>query len=67
MEIAAFVSWVSGIAANPAKSIEDWKTRTGRPVIGCLMCMPPYVPEEIIDASGALPAAIWGTGIPIAK
>jgi len=65
MEMEALVSWFSQIAANPAKSMERWKTSTGRPVIGCLMCMPPYVPEEIIDASGALPAAIWGTGIPI--
>ena len=53
------------VASDPGGTASSWKERTGGSVIGCLHCMPRYVPEEIIHAAGALPVGIWGASIPI--
>ncbi|MBI2829923.1 MAG: 2-hydroxyacyl-CoA dehydratase [Chloroflexi bacterium] len=45
------------VVENRHQYAEDWKARTGRPVIGYLCT---YVPEEIIHAAGILPVRILG-------
>ncbi len=50
---------------NPLKPIVRWKERSGAKVVGCLACMPPFVPEELIHAAGMLPVGLWGAEIPV--
>lgn len=45
------------VAHNPAVAITKWKSESNGKVIGSL---PIYLPEEIIDAAGALPVYLWG-------
>ncbi len=52
------------IAENPKKMVENYKTETGKEVIGV---MPVYAPEEIIHAAGCLPIGIWGGKKSISK
>jgi bcr-type benzoyl-CoA reductase subunit C len=52
-------------ARNPLKSILRWKERSGAKVVGCLACMPPFVPEELVHAAGMLPFGLWGAEIPV--
>lgn len=52
----------SEVMNDPWKWIKDWKTDNDRKVIGHLL---PDTPEEIIHASGAVPFAIEGAGVPI--
>lgn len=35
--------------------------------IGCVHCLPNFVPEEILDAAGLLPMGIWGSDRPVAR
>jgi len=56
---------IEEVARNPLKSIAQWKERTGGKVVGCLACMPPFVPEELIHAAGMLPVGLWGAEIPV--
>jgi bcr-type benzoyl-CoA reductase subunit C len=56
---------IAEIVHNPLKSIADWKKRSGGKVVGCLACMPPFVPEELIHAAGMLPVGLWGAEIPV--
>lgn len=44
-------------AAHPARSIQETCQKTGKRAVGCV---PPYVPEEIIHASGCVPVGLWG-------
>lgn len=67
MNAGEILGRLGSTAADPAGTVGSWKERTGRPVIGCLHCMPRYVPEEIIHAAGALPAGIWGAPVPISS
>jgi len=46
-----------GVAANPAKSVDALKAKTGKKLVGM---GPVYSPEEIVIAAGALPIGIWG-------
>ncbi len=48
------------VAENPNGYVKDWKQRTGRKVFGA---MPPFAPEELIYASGALPVGTWGAAV----
>lgn len=50
---------------NPLKPIVRWKERSGAKVVGCLACMPPFTPEELIHAAGMLPVGLWGAEIPV--
>ena len=50
---------------NPLKPIVRWKERSGAKAVGCLACMPPFVPEELIHAAGMLPVGLWGAEIPV--
>ena len=50
---------------NPLKPIGRWKERSGAKVLGCLACMPPFAPEELIHAAGMLPVGLWGAEIPV--
>ena len=45
-------------ADSELRALASWKEQGGR-VVGCA---PAYVPTEIIDACGALPAYIYGAG-----
>jgi benzoyl-CoA reductase/2-hydroxyglutaryl-CoA dehydratase subunit BcrC/BadD/HgdB len=56
---------IQGAVQNPLKPIARWKERTGAKVVGCLACMPPFVPEELIHAEGMLPVGLWGAEIPV--
>ena len=67
MDAGEILDRLGSAAGDPAGTVGAWKERTGRPVIGCLHCMPRYVPEEIIHAAGALPAGIWGAPVPISS
>jgi len=53
------------VAGNPIRALESWKGRDAGKVVGCLSCMPPFVPEELVHAAGMLPAGIWGAEIPV--
>ena len=44
-------------SANPAKTIKEYREKTGKGVVGV---MPVYCPEEIVHAAGYLPMGIWG-------
>ncbi|MBS4022338.1 MAG: 2-hydroxyacyl-CoA dehydratase [Dethiobacter sp.] len=52
-----YLDYFLDAAANPVKEINRWKEEQKGSVIGCL---PIYIPEEIIDAAGALPVYLWG-------
>ncbi len=56
---------IEEVVRNPLKSIARWKERSGGKVMGCLCCMPPFVPEELIHAAGMLPVGLWGAEIPV--
>ncbi|MCL2436945.1 MAG: 2-hydroxyacyl-CoA dehydratase family protein, partial [Clostridiales bacterium] len=45
------------IAANPGKSTDALKAKTGKKLVGM---GPVYSPEEIAIAAGAIPIGIWG-------
>ncbi len=67
MDREAVLAKVAEEAGNPVQSLESWKSRTGGKVVGCLSCMPPFVPEELVHAAGMLPAGIWGAEIPVSR
>lgn len=51
------------VADNPRDWLKEWRSKTGRKVIGCF---PLYVPEEIIHAADMLPVVLQGSDKPIA-
>ena len=51
------LNYLMEAAKNPAHPVRRWKEERGGMVVGCL---PIYIPEEIIDAAGALPVYLWG-------
>ena len=56
------------IARRPAATIESWRAaHPGAKVAGCVHCLPPFVPEELLDAAGVLSVGIWGSERPIAR
>jgi benzoyl-CoA reductase/2-hydroxyglutaryl-CoA dehydratase subunit BcrC/BadD/HgdB len=59
-KIEALFSKLIMISQNPAKSIAEYKEKTGLDAVGI---MPAYSPEEIIHAAGFLPVGIWGGDI----
>jgi bcr-type benzoyl-CoA reductase subunit C len=63
-KIEALFSKLIMISQNPAKSIAEYKEKTGLDAVGI---MPAYSPEEIIHAAGFLPVGIWGGHRSIAK
>lgn len=67
MEREAVLARVAEVVANPVRSLEAWRGRTGGKVLGCLSCMPPFAPEEMVHAAGMLPAGIWGAEIPVSR
>ncbi len=56
---------IEDVVRNPLKLIAHWKERSGGKVVGCLACMPPFVPEELVHAAGMLPVGLWGAEIPV--
>jgi len=56
---------IEEVARNPIKQVVRWKERSGAKVMGCLACMPPFAPEELIHAAGMLPVGLWGAEIPV--
>lgn len=56
---------IAGILRQPMQTIARWKERSGSKVVGCLACMPPFAPEELIHAAGMLPVGLWGAEIPV--
>jgi len=67
MDREAVLARVADAAASPVGTLESWKHRTGGKVVGCLSCMPPFAPEELVHAAGMLPAGIWGAEIPVSR
>jgi len=67
MDRDAVLARVAEDAANPVRALHAWKQRTGGKVVGCLSCMPPFVPEEMVHAAGMLPAGIWGADVPVSR
>ena len=65
MERSAVLEKIAEIVRNPDKSIKQWKDRTGGKVLGCVACMPPFAPEELVHAAGMLPVGIWGAEVPV--
>jgi bcr-type benzoyl-CoA reductase subunit C len=53
------------VVRHPLKSVSDWKERSGGKAVGCLACMPPFAPEELVHAAGMLPVGLWGAEIPV--
>src|SRR4030065_2089714 len=45
------------VCRTPAGAVSRWNSVAGRKAAGCI---PIYVPEEILHASGMLPVTIWG-------
>jgi len=58
---------IEEVVRNPLKPIARWKERTGGKLMGCLACMPPFAPEELIHAAGMLPVGLWGAEIPVRR
>jgi bcr-type benzoyl-CoA reductase subunit C len=56
---------IAEVAQNPLESTARWKQATGGKVVGCLACMPPFAPEELVHAAGMLPVGLWGAEIPV--
>jgi len=52
------------VSADPYKSVEGWKRKTGKKVIGVF---PMWIPEEIIHAADILPAVIWRGNEPVTE
>ena len=52
------------VLVAPLQTALEWKTKTGRKIVGYLL---PDVPEEIIHAAGALPFAIEGAGVQVSR
>ncbi len=56
--------FASEIRRNPTASISRWKTLSGRKAAGCV---PIYLPEEILHATGMLPVTVWGNEFPLSS
>ncbi len=56
-QLAGILDTMRQAAEHPAKVVEEFKSMTGRPAIGCA---PEYCPEEIVYAAGMLPVGLWG-------
>ncbi len=56
---------IAEILRKPMDAIARWKECSGGKVVGCLACMPPFAPEEMIHAAGMLPVCLWGAEIPV--
>lgn len=54
---------LESVAAKPAQQLEAFVAQ-GKKVIGCL---PVYCPEEIVQAAGMVPFAIWGAEMEISS
>ena len=67
MACEAVLARVAEVAENPVRALESWSQRTGGKVVGCLSCMPPFAPEELVHAAGMLPAGIWGAEVPVSR
>ena len=67
METQTMWERIREIAGNPLEQVRQWKQRHHGAVIGCMSCLPYFVPEEVIHAAGALPVGIWGAEIPISQ
>ncbi|MGW8320866.1 MAG: 2-hydroxyacyl-CoA dehydratase, partial [Thermodesulfobacteriota bacterium] len=65
MSRVAALRQIEEAVQNPLKTIARWKARSGGKVVGCLACMPPFAPEELIHAAGMLPVGLWGAEIPV--
>lgn len=57
MTMDKLIERFSEVANNPNAYVIDWKKRTGKKAVGA---MPPFPPEEVIYACGALPVGLWG-------
>ena len=67
MDRTAALERIAEVVRNPAIPAREWKERTGGKVVGCLSCMPPFTPEEIVHAAGMLPVGIWGAEIAVSE
>jgi bcr-type benzoyl-CoA reductase subunit C len=65
MSRVAALRQIEEAVQNPLEPIVRWKARSGGKVVGCLACMPPFAPEELIHAAGMLPVGLWGAEIPV--
>lgn len=65
MDPSAQLERISKVVRNPLESIKQWKERSGGKVVGCISCMPPFAPEELVHAGGMLPVGIWGGEVPV--
>lgn len=59
MKAADLVRQAEGLSDDPAWTELRTFKESGGKVVGCT---PAYVPTELIDAAGALPAHLWGVG-----
>lgn len=60
MTMQELIQRFSEVANNPNAYVVDWKNRTGKPAVGV---MPPFAPEEVVYACGALPVGLWGAPV----
>ena len=60
MTMQELIARFEQVANDPKSYVEDWKKRTGRKAFGM---MPPFPPEEITYAAGALPVGVWGAAV----
>ena len=67
MDVGAIRQRIREVLQNPVPEQRRWKEKTGGKVVGCLSCMPYFVPEEILHAAGVLPVGIWGGEVPLSQ
>lgn len=57
MKKEEIIQLLTEAAAHPARTVKETCQKTGKRAVGCV---PPYVPEELIQAAGCIPVGLWG-------
>ena len=65
MDREAALDRFAEVVQDPVTAVGRWKDSCQGKVVGCLSCMPPFGPEELIHAAGMLPVGIWGAELPV--
>ena len=60
MKLEEYIKQLSEIADSPKASVAKAAASTGKKIVGWV---PPYGPEEIIYAAGAIPVGLWGGSV----
>ena len=59
-----YIKKLTDAAASPKETIEKTSESMGKKVVGWVA---PYAPEEIIYASGCIPAGLWGGSVELER